>query len=125
MATSDKYKRGSSGYSIEDEKQAKRYAGYERVLSQDALDRKNAGEKGFPKSFDQNEVNSRVRSAERNYKDALSTEEGRQQNKKNMDFQEKETFKVREINSREQYRHEKEQGDPYATRMSFEEWKKL
>jgi len=28
-------------------------------------------------------------------------------------------------NSREQYLHEKEQGDPYATKMSFEDWKKL
>lgn len=28
-------------------------------------------------------------------------------------------------NSREQYQHEKEQGDPNATRLSFEEWKKL
>ena len=29
------------------------------------------------------------------------------------------------INSKEQYLHEKEQGDPYATSMSFEDWKKL
>jgi hypothetical protein len=29
------------------------------------------------------------------------------------------------INSREQYQHEKEQGDPNALRLSFEEWKKL
>ena len=29
------------------------------------------------------------------------------------------------INSREQYLHEKEQGDPYANSLSFEEWKKL
>jgi len=28
-------------------------------------------------------------------------------------------------NSREQYQHEKEQGDPNAIRLSFEEWKKL
>ena len=28
-------------------------------------------------------------------------------------------------NSREQYMKEKEAGDPYATRMSFEEWKNL
>jgi hypothetical protein len=124
MATSDKYKRGSSGYSIEDEKQAKRYAGYERTISQDALNRKNAGEKGFPKNFDQDEVNARVRSSERNYKDALSTEEGRQQNKKNMDFQESEALKVRETNSRAQYEHEKAQGGA-MTDLSYEEWKKL
>jgi len=124
MATSDKYKRGSSGYSIEDEKQAKQYAGYERTISQDALNRKNAGEKGFPKNFDQDEVNARIRSSERNYKDALATEEGRQQNKKNMDFQEKEALKVRETNSRAQYEHEKAQGGA-MTDLSYEEWKKL
>ena len=28
-------------------------------------------------------------------------------------------------NSREQYESEKEQGDPHALRMSYEEWKKL
>ena len=28
-------------------------------------------------------------------------------------------------NSREQYLHEKEQGDPSANRLSFEDWKKL
>ena len=28
-------------------------------------------------------------------------------------------------NSRAQYEHEKEAGDPYAIRMSYEEWKKL
>ena len=29
------------------------------------------------------------------------------------------------VNSREQYELEKEQGDPYALRLSYEEWKKL
>lgn len=33
--------------------------------------------------------------------------------------------KVREINSRAQYEHEKEAGDPNAIKLSFEEWKKL
>ena len=31
----------------------------------------------------------------------------------------------REINSRAQYEHEKEAGDPNAIKLSFEEWKKL
>lgn len=31
----------------------------------------------------------------------------------------------REINSRAQYEHEKASGDPNATSMSYEEWKKL
>jgi hypothetical protein len=42
----------------------------------------------------------------------------------NMVEQEQEA-RSRAPNSREQYQHEKEQGDPYATRMSYEEWKKL
>jgi len=31
----------------------------------------------------------------------------------------------RETNSRSQYEHEKASGDPNATQMSYEEWKKL
>ena len=42
----------------------------------------------------------------------------------NMVEQEQES-RSRAPNSREQYQHEKEQGDPNAIRMSFEEWKKL
>ena len=37
----------------------------------------------------------------------------------------KEISKFRNANSREQYMHEKEQGDPNAVRLSFEDWKKL
>jgi hypothetical protein len=33
--------------------------------------------------------------------------------------------KVREINSRSQYNHERSAGDPNALKLSFEEWKKL
>ncbi len=42
----------------------------------------------------------------------------------NMVEQEQEA-RMRAPNSREQYQHEKEQGDPNALRLSFEEWKKL
>lgn len=43
----------------------------------------------------------------------------------NMYEAEAEDLKVREMNSRAQYQHEKAAGDPNATQMSFEEWKKL
>lgn len=43
----------------------------------------------------------------------------------NMAEEEAEALKVRATNSREQYMHEKAQGDPNATKLSFEEWKKL
>ena len=43
----------------------------------------------------------------------------------NMAEAEAEALKVRATNSREQYLHEKAQGDPNATQMSFEDWKKL
>lgn len=36
-----------------------------------------------------------------------------------------ESVTVRETNSRSQYEHEKAAGDPNATKLSFEEWKKL
>jgi hypothetical protein len=42
----------------------------------------------------------------------------------NMVEQEQEA-RSRAPNSREQYQHEKEQGDPNAIRLSYEEWKKL
>ena len=125
MAKKDKYTRGSSGYSVADEKEAKRYAGYERTLSEDALRRKEAGEKGYVKGFDRTEVEGRVRRSESNYKNNLSTEEGRDLNKRNMQFQESEALKVRTPNSRAQYEHERQAGDPNALKLSFEEWKKL
>ena len=126
MANSRQTKgRGYSTRSEMDDKEAKRYAGYERVLSEDALRRKEAGEKGFVKTFDREEVEARVRSAERIYKENTATEEGRKLNKRNMDFQESEALKVRETNSRSQYEHEKAADDPNATKLSFEEWKKL
>ena len=44
----------------------------------------------------------------------------------NMYEQEAENLRVRrQPNSREQYQHEREQGDPNALRLSFEQWKKL
>lgn len=33
--------------------------------------------------------------------------------------------KIRKINSREQYEHERKAGDPNALKLSYEEWKKL
>ncbi len=42
----------------------------------------------------------------------------------NMVEQEQEA-RSRAPNSREQYQHEKEQGDPNAIRLSYEEWKQL
>ena len=44
----------------------------------------------------------------------------------NMYEQEAENLDIRrQPNSIQQYRHEKEQGDPNALQLSFEEWKKL
>ncbi len=43
----------------------------------------------------------------------------------NMAEEEAEMLKIRATNSREQYMHEREAGDPNATQMSYEEWKKL
>ena len=34
-------------------------------------------------------------------------------------------YQQRKIDSKEQYEHEKEAGDPNAVKLSFEEWKKL
>lgn len=40
-------------------------------------------------------------------------------------FENPEAVVPRETNSRSQYEHEKAAGDPNATQMSYEEWKKL
>jgi hypothetical protein len=104
---------------------AKEYSGYERTLSEDALARKERGEKGYVPSFDRDEVEARVRRSESNYKENAKTPEGRELNKRNMEFQREEASKVRATNSRAQYDHERDSGDPNALKMSFEEWKKL
>ena len=39
--------------------------------------------------------------------------------------QDENAAKVREINSRDQYNHERAVGDPNALKMSYEEWKNL
>lgn len=116
------YKPGRiSGYSEKDIADAERVARLEKRISSDLLRRKQGGEKGIVMTpF---EVESRTRTAERNYLERLRTERGRQLNVENEAF-------VREVdlpkaNSRAQYDAEKEAGDPYATSMSFEAWKKL
>ena len=121
MASKDKYTRGSSGYSVADEKEAERSSKIERRISSDALRRKEAGEKGIVMTAD--EVESRAKRNKENYLKNTRTPEGRETNKKNLDFSMKEDLP--KANSRAQYEHEKQVGDPSATRLSFEEWKKL
>ena len=86
----------------EAEKKASRYASEERVY-RNAL-------KGRPDD-----------ALGRSYKDSLQAAS----QMANMAEQEAENLKIRAANSRAQYEYEKRQGDPYATRMSFEEWKNL
>lgn len=86
----------------EADKKASRYASEERVYRNAA---KNTSDNALGRS----------------YKDARQAAS----QMANMAEQEAENLKIRATNSREQYQHEKEQGDPYATRMSYEEWKKL
>ena len=119
------YKRGRSGYSEKDEAEAKRYGELTRIKYQDLADRKAAGEKGIVLPPENDPALGFRRRAEANYKENMTTAEGRNVNRKNMEFNQGEVNKVLEINSRAQYESEKEAGDPNALRLSFAEWKKL
>ena len=119
------YKRSGSGYSETDEAKSKRYGEMNRILAQNLANRKAAGEKGIIISNEKDPAPGYSRRAEANFKENLTTAEGREYNRKNMDFAQSEVNKVLETNSRAQYESEKEAGDPNALRMSFAEWKKL
>jgi hypothetical protein len=120
MATSDKYKRGSSGYSMEDEKKSKKYGEMTRALYQDVVNDQQA--KG--RKFDPDLPASARRNATRNYLENESSSQGRENNRANMEYGQGELNRLYKTNSREQYMHEKEQGGP-MTDLSYEEWKKL
>ena len=119
------YKRSGSGYSETDEAGAKRYGELTRIQYQDLANRKAAGEKGIVLPPEKDPALGYRRRAEANYKENLTSEEGRNINRKNMEFTQGEVNQVLEINSRAQYEHEREAGDPNALRLSFQEWKKL
>jgi hypothetical protein len=119
------YKRSGSGYSETDEAGAKRYGELVRIVKQDSVNRKAAGEKGFAPGLDSDLVKRMSKYAQDLYKKDLKTTEGRELSKLNMDYMQGEANKVLERNSRAQYEHEREAGDPNALRLSFQEWKKL
>jgi hypothetical protein len=121
MATSDKYKRGSSGYSMADEKNAKKYGEMTRTQYQNLVNEEQA--KG--RKIDSNLPMSARKRATQNYLDNESSSQGRADNRSNMEFGQSEVNKIYEANSRAQYQHEKEVGDPSARDMTYEEWKKL
>jgi len=119
------YKRGRSGYSEKDEAEAKRYGELTRIQYQDLADRKAAGEKGIVLPPENDPALGFRRRAEANYKTNMTTAEGRDVNRKNMEFNQGEVNRVLETNSRAQYESEREAGDPNALKLSFAEWKKL
>ena len=119
------YKRGRSGYSESDEAGAKRYGELTRIQYQDLANRKAAGEKGIVMPPEKDPALGFRRRAEANYKENLTTPEGREYNRKNLDFAQKEVNTMLETNSRAQYESEREAGDPNALNLSFAEWKKL
>ena len=109
------YKRGKSGYSETDEADAKRAGELTRIQFKNLVDKGRAADQA-----------ATARSqAESQYKEQLTTAEGREMNRRAMELGQGEVNKILEINSRDQYESEKEAGDPNALRMSFAEWKKL
>jgi hypothetical protein len=119
------YKRSSSGYSEADEANAKRYGELTRIQYQNLANRQAAGEKGIVLPPEKDPALGFRRRAEANYKENLTTAEGREYNRKNMDFAQSEVNQVFQENSRAQYENEREAGDPNALKLSFAEWKKL
>jgi hypothetical protein len=119
------YKRSSSGYSEKDESEAKRYGELTRTLVQDLANRKASGEKNIIISNEKDPASGYRRRAEANYKENLTTAEGRDFNRRNMEYSQGEVNRVLETNSRAQYESEREAGDPNALNLSFSEWKKL
>ena len=119
------YKRGRSGYSEKDEAEAKRYGELTRIQYQYLADRKAAGEKGIVLPPENDPALGFRRRAEANYKTNMTTAEGRDVNRRNMEFNQGEVNRVLETNSRAQYESEREAGDPNALKLSFAEWKKL
>ena len=119
------YKRSSSGYSEKDEAGAKRYGELTRIQYQNLANRQAAGEKGIVLPPEKDPALGFRRRAEANYKENLTTAEGREYNRKNMDFAQSEVNQVFEENSRAQYENERQAGDPNALKLSFAEWKKL
>lgn len=119
------YKRSGSGYSETDEANAKRYGELTRIQVQDLANRKAAGEKNIIIENEKDPAPGYSRRAEANYKENLKTAEGRDINRRNMEFNQGEVNRILETNSRAQYEHEREAGDPNALKLSFSEWKKL
>jgi hypothetical protein len=119
------YKRSSSGYSEKDESEAKRYGELTRTLVQDLANRKASGEKNIIISNEKDPAPGYRRRAEANYKENLTTAEGRNFNRRNIEYSQGEVNRVLETNSRAQYESEREAGDPNALNLSFSEWKKL
>jgi hypothetical protein len=120
MATSGKYKRGSSGYSMEDEKNAKKYGEMTRAMYQDVVNDEQA--KG--RKIDSNLPMSARKNATRNYLENESSPQGRKDNQDNLEFRQGEINKLYKANSRAQYEHEKAAGGA-MTDLSYDEWKNL
>jgi len=99
MAANKAYNRGKSGYSKKDEEDSKRYGELTRIQTQNLADRKAAGEKGIIISNEKDPARSYGKRAEANYKENLSSTEGREINRKNMKFDQSEVNKLKDVNS--------------------------
>lgn len=98
MAANKAYTRGKSGYSKKDEEDSKRYGELIRIQAQDLADRKASGEKGIITEDGKDFALGRRRRAEANYKENLSSSEGREVNRKNMKFNQDEINKLKDVN---------------------------
>jgi hypothetical protein len=99
MAAKDAYKRGKSGYSVKDEKEAAAYRTRVTAENKRALVEKAQGKAGFTAGFNKAEAEAQNRRSEQNYLHNTKTPEGREVNRKNVEFMRNQVTKLKDVNS--------------------------
>lgn len=117
----EKLSKKAGEYSDKDYAEADRAARLEKRIHGDVLRRKNLGDKSL--LMDEAEIETIANDVRNRY--LLGTEDKKQKkiNAENDNFTRK--VDLPKANSIEQYKHERDAGDPNALNLSFEDWKKL
>jgi hypothetical protein len=99
MAAKDAYKRGKSGYSVKDEKEAAAYRTRVTAENKRALVEKAQGKAGFTGGFDKTEAEAQNRRSEQHYLENTKTPRGREINRANVKFMRDQVTKLKDVNA--------------------------
>jgi hypothetical protein len=99
MAAKDAYKRGKSGYSVKDEKEAKAQATRVRAENNRTLTEKAQGKEGISRGFDKQESDFQIKRTEELYLHNTKTPRGRDINSKNVKFMRDQVTKLKDVNA--------------------------